>query len=193
MAEIYNWETTTGPLFNDDPSPNGWPEGMAPSAVNNTGREMMAVIARYREAAEACTRSMGSGGAYSITVLQQLSALADGMRFAFCANHTNPAGTVTLKINTLAAVELVGTRTTVDGSADTSMLAGEVLDGYTYLVTYRGGSFYLLNPSVTSTEGVLGAGRLPSSLSNVDADTVDGFHISTEATGSDANTLYFRS
>jgi len=39
---IADWSTTAAD--NNAAPPNGWPEGMLPSAVNNTGRQMMADI-----------------------------------------------------------------------------------------------------------------------------------------------------
>ena len=42
MTKIYTWSTTAA--SNNSASPNGWPEGMPPSGVNNSAREMMASI-----------------------------------------------------------------------------------------------------------------------------------------------------
>jgi len=42
MSKIYTWSTTAA--SNNSASPNGWPEGMPPSGVNNSAREMMASI-----------------------------------------------------------------------------------------------------------------------------------------------------
>lgn len=45
MAELRDWDISAA--NNTDAPPDGAPEGMLPSAVNNTMREMMAVMARY--------------------------------------------------------------------------------------------------------------------------------------------------
>lgn len=47
---IASYSTTAA--NNNAAPPNGWPEGMAPSALNDTGRQMMADIRSWYEAAE---------------------------------------------------------------------------------------------------------------------------------------------
>ena len=42
MSKVNTWSTTAA--SNNSASPNGWPEGMPPSGVNNSAREMMAQI-----------------------------------------------------------------------------------------------------------------------------------------------------
>ena len=44
MSDLKNWADNAE--LNVDNSPNGWPEGMPPSAVNNSAREMMAALRR---------------------------------------------------------------------------------------------------------------------------------------------------
>lgn len=44
---IRNWSTTAS--ANNNSPPDGWPEGMMPSAVNNTAREMMATLRAWYE------------------------------------------------------------------------------------------------------------------------------------------------
>ena len=44
MSDLKNW--ADDPDLNIESSPNGWPEGMPPSAVNNSAREMMAALRR---------------------------------------------------------------------------------------------------------------------------------------------------
>ena len=49
MAGIKNWSTSAA--SNNAAPPNGWPEGQAPSTVNNTGRQNMADVRSWYEAA----------------------------------------------------------------------------------------------------------------------------------------------
>lgn len=58
---VSSWSTT--PASNNSAPPNGWPEGMAPSAVNDTARQMMADI-----------RSMYDGGVGSSTARPMFNA-----------------------------------------------------------------------------------------------------------------------
>ena len=184
MAEIYDWNEDAD--MNDSPPPNGWPEGMSPRQLNNSGREMLAVLARYRESAEGCNPTTGSGNAYLLSIPQMLSSLVAGMRFSFCANHTTTTGTATLQINSIPAVALIGT-------TPTGVFANDITAGLVYVVSFDGTDMVLLNPTITAPSGLLPLGRIPTTLTGKDGDTVDGFHISTDATGTDENTIYFRS
>lgn len=56
-SEVTTWSTTSD--NNNSTPPNGWPEGMQYSQVNNTGREMMGAIARWRD--QVSRRDMNSG------------------------------------------------------------------------------------------------------------------------------------
>lgn len=47
MAAISTWSTTAN--NNNSTPPDGWPEGQAPSTVNDCAREMMAAIRRQME------------------------------------------------------------------------------------------------------------------------------------------------
>lgn len=44
MSDLRNWASTAN--LNNETAPNGWPEGMPPSDVNNAAREMMAALRR---------------------------------------------------------------------------------------------------------------------------------------------------
>jgi hypothetical protein len=50
MSNISSWSTTAA--SNNAATPDGWPEGMAPSSINNCGREMMAAIRTWFEDAQ---------------------------------------------------------------------------------------------------------------------------------------------
>lgn len=50
MSDIKDWSNTAS--NNNDTAPDGWPEGMAPSDVNNVGRENMSAVRRWYEDAE---------------------------------------------------------------------------------------------------------------------------------------------
>ncbi len=50
MANISSW--TTSADFNNSAAPDGFPEGMAPSGVNDAAREVMAAVRRYVEDAQ---------------------------------------------------------------------------------------------------------------------------------------------
>lgn len=45
MSDVSTWSTTAS--SNNSSPPDGWPEGMAASSINNVGREMMAAVATW--------------------------------------------------------------------------------------------------------------------------------------------------
>lgn len=47
MSDISEWDSTAA--NNNAVAPNGWPEGQAPSTVNDCGREVMAAVRRWYE------------------------------------------------------------------------------------------------------------------------------------------------
>ena len=183
MAELYDWNNSADD--NNDSPPNGWPEEMAPGLINNTGREMMAVLARYRQSVDGCNRTGGVPNGYTLTVPQTITALTAGMRFSFCPHASSVAAAGTLQVNTNSAV-------TLRGAHSTTLLASELRSDTLYVAVYNGTDFIVLNPSITGTDGFIPLSRLPDTLTGKDADMVDGFHVSTDATGDDASTIYFR-
>lgn len=52
MSDIKDWDPESGSAFNADAPPDGAPEGMPPSAVNDVMREIMAAVRRQWEQAE---------------------------------------------------------------------------------------------------------------------------------------------
>ena len=48
MSALKEWSTTASE--NNSPAPDGFPEGMAPSAVNNPAREVMASVRSFYDA-----------------------------------------------------------------------------------------------------------------------------------------------
>jgi hypothetical protein len=62
---IEDWSTTPG--SNNAASPNGFPEGMAPSGVNNSARQVMADVRSWYEDAEWIKLGENGGSAYSIS------------------------------------------------------------------------------------------------------------------------------
>src|SRR3954463_3824906 len=81
-----------------------FPEGMAPSAVNDGVRGAMAALAKYRDDRSGTIVTGGSSTAYTVTSYQGFDTLAhmDGTMIAFTPHATNGA-TVTLNVDGLGA------------------------------------------------------------------------------------------
>lgn len=134
---------------NNSAPPAGAPEGMAPSAVNDTIRAIMADIAV--EAQTNAVKRLGSvAGTNTITgsMSPALTAYATGMIVVFTpANNTT--GAATININSL------GARSIVKGDG-TALESGDLQASTSHVLVYDGTNFVCLNPlSFNLTNGTL--------------------------------------
>lgn len=104
MADIPDSTWNEADASNTSAAPDGWPEGMAPSGVNDTGRAMKGAIKRWYD----WTIPKVTGGtstAYTLSYSVAPGALVDGMTHLVQFNAVNGA-TPTLNINALGAKPL---------------------------------------------------------------------------------------
>lgn len=88
-AAIWQWSTTAGSNASADPSIN-WAEGMAPSAVNDSARAMMAALASWRNDISATNTTGGSSTAYTLTTSEGVNTTpANGQMLAAIFHATN--------------------------------------------------------------------------------------------------------
>lgn len=85
--------------------PNGWPEGMQPSGVNNSARAGMGAEKRFWNRINAIKTTAGTTSAYTLTYDQAAAQYYDGEIHSFVVNATNAAA-ATLNINGLGARQL---------------------------------------------------------------------------------------
>lgn len=150
------------PASNNAAPPNGMPEGMAPSAVNDAGRDMMAEIRLLGDLARGPLLLLTSvSGADTIvgTATPAVSAYAAGQRFIFIAASAN-TGAATLNVNAVGAVALK------KGAASAALAAGDIPSGALVEVIYLtspstqfrvvgiSGSAIDLTPTLVSLEGL---------------------------------------
>ena len=105
MADIpaSNWSETDA--SNSSASPDGMPEGMAPSGVNNTGRAIMGALKRFWNKTNAVKTTAGTTSAYTLTYDVAPGAYYDGEIISFVVNATNAAA-ATIDVNALGAKAL---------------------------------------------------------------------------------------
>lgn len=139
MAELFDYSPVAD--NNNQAPPNGFPEGMAPSAVNNAAREVMAVMARAYQAFGAFPQVNGNDTAFGLTVQQNITSYTEGQAFGFRATNTNAPGP-TLNVNGVGAVPMVNNRRDV-------LTAGTVVAGAPYIAVYNGTQFVLINIAFT--------------------------------------------
>ncbi len=137
-AAIEDWSVTAA--SNNSASPNGAPEGMAPSGVNDTIREVMAQVRTWAEQAVSggWGHEAGSADAYRINPEIQPTSYVSGASFRFQAGNAN-TGLSTFQVGSLAAVtiKLLGN----DLSAD------DILKDGIYEVVHDGTDFELTGSS----------------------------------------------
>jgi hypothetical protein len=139
-----NWSETDA--SNDTAAPDGFPEGMAPSGVNNAARMMMGAIKRWWDQyIPKSTDGTGTSSAYTLTYSVAPTALADGMVFLVRFDKVNAlsGGATTLNINNLGAKPIYKWQ----GAAWVSVIAGDLQASQIERVTYdqTSGTFRLLD------------------------------------------------
>jgi microcystin-dependent protein len=135
---FYNWSRTAASNATADSTVN-WAEGMAPSAVNDSGRAMMASTAAYRDDVAGAIATGGTSTAYTVTSYQIFDSLAhlNGQVVAFTPHTTNGA-TVTLNVDGLGAKPL-------RSAPSVELPAGTLVQGTPYAALYNSSdsAFYL--------------------------------------------------
>lgn len=135
MAEIRNYSTNPDPQTSDR-----WPEGMAMSAVNDTGRVDEGIIARWYRDTRGDLVSTGSANAYSVTPNRDFSDVSggyDGLELTFQANFTN-TGPATLAAGAIAATAI---KNNSNGGND--LIAGDISAGSKVTVRHNGTNWVL--------------------------------------------------
>jgi len=135
---FFRWSRTAASDATADPSIN-WAEGMAPSAVNDSARAMMAAAAKYRDDVTGATITGGGGGVYTLSTYQQFDSLSslNNQIVAFTASFTN-TGACALNVDGLG-------NKTIQISPGVDVPAGTLVSGTPYIALYNAsaGIFYL--------------------------------------------------
>ena len=100
MANVSQYSTTAA--NNNSTPPDGAPEGMAPSTVNDTIREIMAGLAKWYSDTDGTLATAGSSNAFTITTNSTHAALGDQSIIVARADRA-PTGAATLAVDGLAA------------------------------------------------------------------------------------------
>jgi microcystin-dependent protein len=108
-----------------------FPEGMAPSSVNDGVRGAMAALAKYRDDIGGLTATTGTSTAYTYFSYQGFDSVAhmNGAMIAFAPHSTNGA-TVTLNVDSLGAKPL-------RSAPGVELPAATIIQGTPYAATYN--------------------------------------------------------
>lgn len=139
---VFNWSQTPASNSTADPTIN-YAEGQAPSTLNDSGRAMMAALAKYRDDISGSITTGGTSTAYTVTSNSGFDTLAHlhNQIIAFVPNatSTNAVGVdVTLNVDSLGAKPL-------RGQPSVALPTGTLVQGTPYIATYNNtdGAFYL--------------------------------------------------
>jgi microcystin-dependent protein len=135
---FWKWSRTASSNATADSTIN-WAEGMAPSAVNDSARAMMARLAEWRDDVSGTIATAGTSSAYTVASNQGFDNFADmnGAMIAFVP-HTTNAATVTLNADGLGAKPLrLG--------PNLELQSGVLIQGTPYVASYNNadGVWYL--------------------------------------------------
>ena len=122
MAEIFNLD----PI--DVNNTGRFPENMQFRNVNDGGRALEGLLARWFKDTNCSLAASGINNAYAVTANRVLSAYSDSLIVGFTPNHTN-TGAATLNVSGL------GAKTIVRPNGDT-VLAGDIVNGSKVQVIY---------------------------------------------------------
>ncbi|ANW02251.1 tail fiber protein [Bradyrhizobium icense] len=150
---FYKWSKTAASNGTADAQAQ-WPEGMAPSSVNDSARAMMASAAGWRDDISGTITTGGTSTALTVTSNQVFDSLANmnGAMLAFVPHATNGA-TVTLNVDGLGAKPL-------RSAPSVELQAGTIIQGTPYVATYNNSDavWYLQNFYGNPYNVPLGAG-----------------------------------
>ena len=127
---FWKWSKTSATNATADPSIN-WAEGMPPSAVNDSGRAMMAAAAKFRDDISGAIVTSGTNTAYTVSTNQVFDTLdhLDGAMIAFTPHQTN-TGPVTLNVDSIGAKP-------IRSAPGVEIPSNSLIAGTPYVVTYN--------------------------------------------------------
>ena len=141
MSEIREWSVTAAQ--NNETPPDGFPENMAYSAVNNAAREVMAAIARNYKNNTGELLTTGTSDALVLSPHGPYSTSSDGDRFSMQL-HVDVNAAATLQVGTSSAVAIHDR--SGEAIAASVLASGDIID-----VVYRSSAWR----AITATNGIV--------------------------------------
>lgn len=166
---VTSWSTS--PSSNNSAPPNGWPEGMAAAAVNDTARQMMAdLVIEFQRNPVKYLGSVAGTNTITASMTPALTAYSAGMVVVFTPANSC-TGATTLNINSLGALDVQ------KGNAQ-ALVSGDLVAGIpAYLVLDSGADdWILINPQTFNGVGLTLSGNasVGGTLSVTGALTLNG-------------------
>lgn len=143
MPELSGSTYSETDASNSAAAPNGMPEGMAPSGVNDSWRAGMGAIQRWWNRMNGRYASTGTTPNYVLTPTVALAAYVTGERYSFRANFTCGASP-TLNISALGAKNI---KKFVNGTTKANLAANDIMNGQAVTVEYDGTDMLMVTPT----------------------------------------------
>lgn len=172
---VTSWSTS--PSSNNAAPPNGWPEGMAAAAVNDTARQQMAdLVVEFQKNQVKVLGTVAGTNTITAVMTPTLGAYSAGMFVVFTPANTN-SGATTLNVNGLGALDVQ------KGNA-AALVSGDLVAGIpAFLVLDTGADdWILLNPQTFNGVGA----TLSGALSVTGALTLNGALTTDNTTADEA-------
>ena len=167
MSAISTWSTTAA--SNNSASPDGFPEGMAPSGVNDSNREVMAAIRTQHEDAEwidwGHTPTFVSSTSFTVTG-DQTAEYQVNRRIKITDSSTLYGTIATSAYTTLTTVTV-----TLDSGSITSSISAVALGINRVTNPSIGGGAVKKDTTLTTSSGALGVNKFVSTAQSITADT----------------------
>jgi len=141
MPEVSSSSFSETDASNNSAAPNGFPENMAMSGLNDSGRAVMGAVKRMWTRLNGAYASTGSANGYVVTPSVALGAYVTGERYSWRANHTN-TGTATGNISGLGAKTIKK----MTSAGKTNLAAGDIMPSQPVTVEYDGTDLILCTP-----------------------------------------------
>lgn len=171
MPELSGSTYSETDASNSSAAPNGFPEGMPPSGVNDSARGLIGAVQRWWNRANGRYASTGTTPNYVLTPTVALAAYVTGERYSFRANFTCGA-TPTLNISALGAKNI---KKFVNGTTKANLAANDIMSGQAVTVEYDGTDMLMVTPTAglidTSTTATTSASGIIELATQAEVDT----------------------
>lgn len=163
MSDVGSSNFSETAASNNAAAPNGWPEGMAPSGVNDAARETHAALKRWWNRINGVKTTGGSANAQTCTYdVAEAAYYSGAIHTVIIGSGLTNTGAAAINISGLGAV-------TVLTSGGSALIGGELRAGYPAALLYNGTNHLLMSQRVergtfTATLTV-GSGSVTQSVS----------------------------
>jgi hypothetical protein len=149
---VFDYSTTAGSNEDIDGVDLTGATGLVKNGDNYV-RSLMSHLRKFANDLGAVNTVGGTGDAITVTLASGIAAYATGQVFRFTAGADN-AGATTINVNAIGAKAI----RKISGGADVALVAGDILDGKTYLATYDAAAnsaagAFIIDPGATVNLG----------------------------------------